>query len=156
MFCDKKIQIGKTFNNKNIVDIQEIYDDNHCPSCNSINYLNLKSYECYKCLNNICELCNYYDDKTKIYTCNKCENPNLETVINKKINECKKMDKDCNINFNDIKELLRKQKFKCYICNDTILTSNWFSDCLYQMTLSKINITLPHNRKYNITKVKNT
>jgi hypothetical protein len=146
LFNENKIMIGATFFYDNKTTKIDIYDDNHCPSCNSTNYLNLKTYECYKCLNTICELCNYYDEKSKIYTCNKCENPNLETVINKKINECKKIDKDCNINFNDIKELLRKQKFKCYICNDMILTSNWFSDCLYQMTLSKINIKLPHNR----------
>ena len=146
LFNENKIIIGATFFYDNKTTKIDIYDDNHCPSCNSLNYLDLKKYECYKCLNTICELCNYYDEKLKIYTCNKCENPNLETVINKKINECKKIDKYCNINFNDIKELLRKQKFKCYICNDMILTSNWFSDCLYQMTLTKINITLPHNR----------
>lgn len=146
LFDENKIKIGATFFYDNKTTKIDIYDDNHCPSCNSLNPNNLKTYECYKCLNTICELCNYYDEKLKIYTCNKCENPNLETVINKKINECKKIDKDCNINFNDIKELLRKQKFKCYICNDMILTSNWFSDCLYQMTLTKINITLPHNR----------
>ena len=146
LFNENKIIIGATFFYDNKTTKIDIYDDNHCPSCNSLNPNNLKTYECYKCLNTICELCNYYDEKLKIYTCNKCENPNLETVINKKINECKKIDKYCNINFNDIKELLRKQKFKCYICNDMILTSNWFSDCLYQMTLTKINITLPHNR----------
>ena len=146
LFNENKIIIGATFFYDNKTTKIDIYDDNHCPSCNVNNYLKLSSFECYKCLNTICELCNYYDDKLNIYTCNKCENPNLEIVINKKINECKKIDKDCNINFNDIKELLRKQKFKCYICNDMILTSNWFSECLYQMTLTKINITLPHNR----------
>ena len=146
LFNENKIIIGATFFYDNKTTKIDIYDDNHCPSCNSLNYLDLKTYECYKCLNTICEICSYYDEKSKIYTCNKCENPNLETVINKKISECKKIDKDCNINFNDIKELLRKQKFKCYICNDMILTSNWFSECLYQMTLTKINITLPHNR----------
>ena len=27
-----------------------------------------------------------------------------------------------------------------------IITSNWLSECLYQISLSQINITLPHNR----------
>ena len=151
LFNEKKIIIGATFFYDNKITPIDIYDDNHCPSCNSNNYLKLTSYECYKCLNTICELCSYYDDTLNIYNCNKCENPNLEIVINKKINECKKIDKlkfkkEGNITNNDIKELLRKQKFKCYICNDMILTSNWFSECLYQMSFSLINITLPHNR----------
>ena len=151
LFNEKKIKIGATFFYDNKITQIDIYDDNHCPSCNTNNYLKLSSYECYKCLNTICELCSYYDSKMNIYNCNKCENPNLETVITKKIIECKKQDKikynkEGNITFDDIKELLRKQKFKCYICNDMILTSNWLSECLYQVSLSQINITLPHNR----------
>jgi hypothetical protein len=151
LFNEKKIIIGATFFYDNKITPIDIYDDNHCPSCNSNNYLKLSSYECYKCLNTICELCSYYDDTLNIYNCNKCENPNLEIVINKKINESKKQDKikynkENNITFNDIKELLRKQKFKCYICNDIILTANWLPNCLYQISLSQINITLPHNR----------
>ena len=39
------------------------------------------------CLNTICSLWSFYDEKHNINTCNKCENPNLETVINKKISE---------------------------------------------------------------------
>ena len=151
LFNKNNIKIGATFfyDNKNAT--MDIYDDNHCPSCNINNYLDLTTHECYKCMNTICEVCCYYDEKLNIYNCNKCENPNLEIAINKKINECKKIDKfkfnkEGNITFNDIKELLRKQRFKCYICNDMILTSNWLSECLYQMSISLINITLPHNR----------
>ena len=151
LFNKNNIKIGATFFYDNKVKPLDIYDDNHCPSCNVNNYLELTSHECYKCLNTICKLCSYYDETMNIYNCNKCQNPNLETVINNKIKECKKLDKikynkEGNIKFDDIKELLRKQKFKCYICNDMILTSNWLSECLYQMTLSQINITLPHNR----------
>jgi hypothetical protein len=151
LFMKNNIIIGSTFFYDNKTKLLNIYDDNHCPSCNANNYLKSSSFECYKCLNTICSLCSFYDEKNNIYTCNKCENPNLETVINKKITECKKEDKikfnkEGNINFDDIKELLRKQKFKCYICNDMILTSNWLCDCLYHISISKIIITLPHNR----------
>ena len=151
LFNKNNIKIGATFFYDNKTKLINIYDDNHCPSCNSKNYLELKKYECYKCLNSICELCSYNDEIMNIYNCNKCKNPNLEIVINNKIKECKKDDKikfnkEGNIKFDDIKELLRKQKFKCYICNDMILTSNWLSECLYQVSLSKINIKLPHNR----------
>ncbi len=65
LFNENKIMIGATFFYDNKTTKIDIYDDNHCPSCNSTNYLNLKSYECYKCLNTICELCNYYDEKSK-------------------------------------------------------------------------------------------
>ena len=151
LFIKNKIIIGATFFYDNKTKAINIHDDNHCPSCNVNNYLELTSHECYKCLNTICNLCSYYDDKLNIYNCYKCENPNLEIVINKKINECKKIDKikfnkEGNITYDDIKELLRRQKFKCYICNDMILTSHWLCECLYQISLSKINITLPTNR----------
>jgi hypothetical protein len=151
LFIKNKIKIGATFFYDNKTTPINIYDDNHCPSCNANNYLELTSYECYKCLNSICKLCGYYDNKLNIYNCHKCENPNLEIVINKKLTECKKIDKlkfnkEGNITFEDIKELLRRQKFKCYICNDMIMTSNWLSECLYQISLNKINITLPSNR----------
>ena len=153
MFCDKKIQIGKTFNNKNIVDIQEIYDDNHCPSCNIDNYIDNKVSppDCSKCLNNICKMCSIYCKIEYNYICYKCNNPSLEKSIKNKISGYKKQDKDKfgfegNILFEDVKELLLKQKFKCYVCDDMVITTGWKPNCLYQFTLDRINNSLPHNR----------
>lgn len=151
LFMKNNIIIGSTFFYDNKTKLLNIYDDNHCPSCNANNYLKSSSFECYKCLNTICSLCSFYDEKNNIYTCNKCENPNLETVINKKITECKKEDKikfnkEGNINFDDIKELLRKQKFKCYICSSMMITYQWKPKCLHQFEFDLINKQLPYNK----------
>jgi hypothetical protein len=156
IFCDKQIQIGKTFDNdnKNIIDIQEIYDDNHCPTCNVNDYI-VSNYisppDCQKCCNNICKLCSTYCNIDDSYICYKCENPNLEKSIKNKISGYKRQDKDKfgfegNILFEDVKELLRKQKFKCYVCDDIVISAGWKPNCLYQFTLDRINNSLPHNK----------
>lgn len=80
---------------------------------------------------------------------------NLNRTINNKINKYKLQDIDAGreitdnyININDVRKLLTVQDYKCYICCDTVLTS-WVSFCLYQMTLDRIDNSLPHD-KYNV------
>ena len=51
-----------------------------------------------------------------------------------------------NILLKNVKELLRKQEFKCYVCDDNVITSGWKPNCLYQFTLDRLNNSLPHNR----------
>ena len=47
--------------------------------------------------------------------------------IKNKINGYKRQDKlkfgiEGNVSLDDVKELLNKQKFKCYVCDDMVLT----------------------------------
>jgi hypothetical protein len=131
LFITKNIIIGNTFLYDNKIDLLPIYNDNHCPSCNTYDYINSLKYDCSKCLSFICQSCVFND------CCHKCENPNLEQSIKNKLAKFPA------ITYDDIKELLRKQKFKCYICNDMILSYQWLPKCLYQFEIQQINLTLP-------------
>ena len=46
---------------------------------------------------------------------------------------------ESNITFEDIKILLRKQKFKCYICSSMMITYQWKPKCLHQFEFDLIN-----------------
>jgi hypothetical protein len=165
MFCDKNIIIGETYINEddnNLIEKIEIYDDDYCPNCNIEGYITKENYrfpdykncnyvDCYNCYIGICIFCSNFDKKEGNFICYKCENPNLSISIKNKIKEYNKQDFEKfgikgNINFDDIKELLNKQKFKCYVCNDIVLTYGYKPYCLYQFTLDRIDNTLPHNR----------
>lgn len=50
------------------------------------------------------------------------------------------------ITLNDVKKLLFKQEYKCYICGDNVITEEWEPECLYQFTLDRIDNKLPHNK----------
>jgi hypothetical protein len=76
----------------------------------------------------------------------RCKNPNLEIAINNKINYYKNIDIKSTITFEDIKILLRKQKFKCYICSSMIITYQWKPKCLHQFEFDLINKQLPYNK----------
>jgi hypothetical protein len=146
LFHKNNIKIGKTFFYDNKTETFEIYDDNHCPSCNMNDYLtsNNINTECSLCLNNVCKLCFYDNDNDNI--CYKCKNLNLEISINNKINYYKNLIKNSNISFDDIKSLLRRQKFKCYICSDMMITYQWKPQCLYQFEFDLINTELPYTK----------
>ena len=141
LFCKNNIKIGKTFFYDNKTILLDLFDDNHCPTCNMNNYLtsNIINTECSICLNNMCKLCCFDDNNDNI--CYKCKNPNLEASIYNKINYYKS-----NIFFEDVKELLRKQKFKCYICSSMVITYQWKPYCLHQFEFDLINTNLPYNK----------
>jgi hypothetical protein len=155
LFCKNNIKIGTTFFYDNKSKPLELFDDNHCPCCNIKNYLN--NGECSICLNSICKFCSFnYNDNNNDNDnnnndnnndnndiCYKCKNPTLETSIYNKINQYKIQ---YNISFDDIKDLLRKQKFKCYICSSMMITYQWKPKCLYQFEFDLINKQLPHNK----------
>lgn len=159
-FVKNKIIIGKTnLNEPTNEPIFDIFDDDMCPSCNTNGYITQQNQinpcdntpDCYICGINICKMCANYDKKEQAYICYKCENPNLITSIKNKINGYKKQDKlkfniEGNLSLDDVKSLLNKQKFKCYVCDDMVLTYGWKPNCLYQFTLDRINNSLPHNR----------
>lgn len=144
LFKDNNIKIGKTFYYDNKIDPLELYDDNHCPCCNMNNYINIT--DCSICLISMCKLCCFDDN-----ICYKCKNQNLELSIKNKIKYYKNLDKtifknEGNITFDDVKELLRKQKFKCYICSCMMITYQWKPKCLYQFEFDLINNQIPHNK----------
>lgn len=138
LFKKNNIKIGNTNNYNYKIELFEIFDDNHCPSCNMNNYLttNKINLECSICLNSICKLCCFDDN-----ICYKCKNPNLEISIKNKISHYYG-----NISFEDVKDLLRKQKFKCYICSSMIITYQWIPNCLYQFEFDLISTQLPYNK----------
>ena len=151
LFYKNNIKIGNTFFYDNKNQLLELFDDNHCPSCNMKDYLisNTMNSECSICLNSICKLCCFNDNNDNI--CYKCKNPNLEISIYNKITQYNNLDKSVfniegNISFDDIKDLLRKQKFKCYICSSMIITYLWKPNCLHQFEFDLINTQLPHNK----------
>lgn len=139
LFQKNNIKIGKTFFYDNKIEPLKLYDDNHCPCCNINNYIN--NGECSICLNSICNFCSFND------ICYKCKNQNLELSIINKINYYKNINKvDNNITFDDVKDLLRIQKFKCYICNDMMITYQWKPKCLYQFEFNLIDNQKSYNK----------
>jgi hypothetical protein len=150
LFHKNNIKIGKTFFYDNKTQPLEIFDDNHCPSCNMNDYLTTNNInnECSLCLNSICKLCCFNDNNNENDNniCYKCKNPNLEISINNKINYYKNIIENSNISFDDIKVLLRRQKFKCYKCSCMMITYQWKPKCLYQFEFDLINNQLPYNK----------
>jgi hypothetical protein len=158
LFLKNNIKIGKTFFYDNKTEPLKLSSDNYCPSCNMNYYLTSNSInkECSQCLINVCKLCSFTDndddngndndDNDNNDICYKCKNPNLEIAINNKINYYKNIDTKSTITFEDIKILLRKQKFKCYICSSMIITYQWKPKCLHQFEFDLINKQLPYNK----------
>tara|TARA_Y100000389_G_C17348422_1_gene457103 strand:- start:154 stop:876 length:723 start_codon:yes stop_codon:yes gene_type:complete len=73
------------------------------------------------------------------------------SAISSKISQHKEYDKKRfgiigNIKKEDVIDLLDKQQFRCYVCDDIVLTYNWKPRCLYQFSLDRIDNSLPHNR----------
>ena len=77
-----------------------------------------------------------------------------EKVIKKKIQDYKQQDKqkgrpineDEYVKVDDVKKLLFKQENKCYVCNDVVYINDYTSKCCYQMTLDRIDESLPHTK----------
>jgi hypothetical protein len=76
-----------------------------------------------------------------------------DKIILHKINAYKQQDKvkkrnitSDYVTLNDVKKLLFKQEYKCYVCGDNVITEEWEAECLYQLTLDRIDNKLPHNK----------
>jgi hypothetical protein len=76
-----------------------------------------------------------------------------DEIILHKINGYKRQDKvkgrnitSDYVTLNDVKKLLFKQEYKCYVCGDNVITEEWEAKCLYQFTLDRIDNKLPHNK----------
>jgi hypothetical protein len=166
-FCELNIKVGTPLelNDKYEVLDNDILnynpiDDDHCPNCNQSNYYKQNNLlgeipDCNKCFNIVCKLCSKYDNKKYSRTCLKCisfdKTKKLLQNIKDKISNHNKYDKNRfgkigNVSLDDIKELLNKQQFKCYICNDEVKTTNWTSFCCYQFSIDRIDDNKPHDR----------
>jgi hypothetical protein len=135
----------------------EVLDENYCLSCYSEGYYSNKNYindaapDCYICYKHICKLCSYYDENEDSYKCFQCESGNLKQNIKNKLSKYKHTDKnqfgyEGDLTYEDVLELLRRQKFTCYICNDSVMTSKWKPYCCYQFSVDRICNRLPHNK----------
>jgi hypothetical protein len=175
-FVKKNIVIGDTYysvgdeseseSEEDELEKIEITTDDFCPTCGSVGYYTNKNYveplDCFfGCGNIICKKCKNDKDikendvKMKVFSCYDCEykldNKNIQSTIARKIREYKRTDlvkfgTEGNVESNDVVELLNKQKFKCYVCNDDVKTFMWRPFCLYQFTLDRLDNSLPHNR----------
>ena len=165
-FVENKIIIGNTYydlrdpededENDNNQEEFEILDDNFCVSCYSENYYT-KNYikhgppDCLICHKNICTLCSYYDDKECSNVCYQCNSSSLINNIKRKLSRYKQSDidkfgREGTISIDDVLELLKKQNFTCYVCDEMVLACNWKPLCCYQFSVDRINNNLPHDR----------
>lgn len=166
MFCEKRIKIGNTYfnlktneENDTIEDIEylPITTDDYCPTCNIAGYVTKNNYDtncppdCFKCFKFVCKLCSNFDEDNYSRICYMCESPNIKIAILNKIRSYQKSDKNKfgysgNIRLEDVTELLNKQKFRCYVCDDIVLTFGYKPRCFYQFSVDRIDNSLPHNR----------
>jgi len=145
-----------------------ILTDDYCMCCDTSGYYTKQNYkllnptlsncvnipappDCFICGINICKMCSNYDNKNNACICYKCENPNIILSINTKIRDYHKTDIEKfgvigNMKKDDVVALLNKQKFRCYVCDDVVLTFGWKPYCLYQFSVDRIDNSLPHNR----------
>jgi hypothetical protein len=102
----------------------------------------------------IIALKNVKDKKNKHVVCNDEDDyglSNLKHNIQKKLSKYKHTDKnkfgyESDLTYEDVLELLEKQNFTCYICNDNVITSKWKPYCCYQFSVDRIDDRLPHNK----------
>jgi hypothetical protein len=165
-FCKYQIQLQLNINTENFdLNIPNDNDNeskqNICPNCNLENYNDYfpvkESPDCLNCYQFICTRCSEIDkDDTSARICNHCYNAqkskkSLKQNITKKINTHKQFDKNRfgeagDISYNDIINLLDKQNYQCYKCNDLVETINYKAYCCYQFSIDRINNFEPHNK----------
>ena len=171
----KTSQLNKFDTNGNLLDNNnnilfenfEIYNNDYCPCCNTIGFFTKKNglmnhsccpdcitcdrYGCIKCCIIIdknqpylreCLNCNQYDQKSN--------RNNIRDNISKKLNSYKQYDiirfgKYGNLKPEDVEKLLIKQSFKCYVCNDIVVTTNYRPYCCYQFSIDRIDNNKPHD-----------
>lgn len=160
-FCEKHITIGNTYNENSEVDELEILDDDHCPSCSQVGYITKENcngvagriYDCGSCFKFMCKLCSHYNDDEGTYFCNTgiCDIENVEKCIREKITRHRTLDRKKfqiagDITVDDVLELFRRQNYKCYVCDDAVLTCGWKPGCFYQFSIDRLDNNQPHNR----------
>lgn len=160
-FVEKDIIIGNTHDLRDSEDENDdteefdILDDNICPNCSkpnfTLNYIKNAPQDCARCCKMICNLCSYYDKKHGSNICFQCSNSSLETNIKNKLKHYKETDvskfgREGNLTIDDISQLLKKQRFTCYVCDEMVLTSKWKRFCCYQFSVDRIDNNLPHDR----------
>ena len=154
-FIDSKINLDQYLINTVEQNMNfKIYDDDHCPNCNSKGYIsknNMINIDCSYCLIHICKKCIanqdkiYHTNKINDIICEKCMN------INKKINSNKSYDKkhfnkEGNIDIKYVVHMLNDQDYKCYLCNDDIITMFYKQYCCHQFSIDRIDNLKPHDK----------
>ncbi len=120
-----------------------------CPLCQGEMFKNT-SVKCKYCSTIVCSCCSVYKYDKYGYACRNCD-PNTREKIQEKLIRCKMSDMDRlgevgNLTVDDVLQLLTKQNGKCYVCDETVLTSRWERYCCYQFIICKINHMKPHDR----------
>ena len=157
-FVNKRLVIGETCLQEQVEQPCVILDDDHCPTClqkgfvTNNNFINLDEAppDCAICCKMVCKLCASFNEDEG-YICNQCDTTSLKRNIEQKLANYKRMDIDRfemagDVAFDDIVALLKKQTFRCYICNDMVLATSWKPYCCYQFSVDRVNDTLPHNK----------
>ena len=117
----------------------------------------------------MCEIINicqddYYEDgydipritteKYKLFNIDEIEKKNIQKAIsNSKQSDKKKLtytgpsklNSIGNINYLFIKDLIDTQNYKCYLCDDIILTHSYVPHCCYKFSIDRIIDNLPHD-----------
>lgn len=75
----------------------------------------------------------------------------VDSNIKTKIRTCLNADKNNkmktgNITFHDVKEMLKNQNNKCWLCQDEVILNNWLPNCCYQFSIDRIDDNLPHDK----------
>lgn len=60
--------------------------------------------------------------------------------------DMKKFGQKGNLTIDDVLELLKKQRGKCYVCYEDVIISNWVRYCCYQLSIHCIKSGRPHDR----------
>jgi hypothetical protein len=155
-------------NNKIIFDKFEILSNDYCPCCNTNGFFTKKFAlmnhsccpECITCDKYGCIKCCIIIDKNQPYLreCLNCNSfnqqsnkNNIKDNISKKLNSHKQSDiikfgKHGNLKSEDVEKLLIKQLFKCYVCDDMVITTNYKPYCCYQFSIDRIDNNKPHDK----------
>jgi hypothetical protein len=86
------------------------------------------------------------DEKTEIKNIKKCIE-NCKNSDKKKLNWCGngKLDNIGNINYEYIIQLLNDQNYKCYKCNDIVLTYSYIPFCSSKFSIDRLDNNKPHD-----------
>ena len=121
-------------------------NERYCSNCKNI----VAYTTCIKCHSLICDRCLVLDQLC--VSCYVNENRTMiSRKIRKKIYQHNNFDENKfgvigNITENDVFELLSKQKIRCYVCDDLVLTTDWKPHCCYQFSIDRIDDNKPHDR----------
>ena len=149
----KEFLITKNQKSSNSLLFVGIFNDNHLYYCDNRHIV--KSIR----MKNIKKISHTYENIEKKYilskdfcpSCERTEFDNIQKEIQKKIScykcsDTKRFGYAGNVTKEDVFCLFNKQKGRCYVCDDIVLTSNFKPYCLYQFSLDRLDNQLPHNK----------